>query len=193
VGRRGEITVSGPDEKDGERDGRADFDFFLGRWTVHNRRLTRQLQGSHAWKEFDATSVVRPILGGLGCIEDVVMDRASGPREGLTLHLYDPISRQWSLYGADSVRGTVQTPMVGGFEEGRGTFFGQETFAGTRIVSRFIWSDITDTSCRWEQAFSADGGATWETNWVMEFVRRSQLDSTRGGGTTMAGSRQDRP
>lgn len=177
-----------PNATDGKRDGRTDFDFFLGRWTIHNRRLTEQLQGSQAWDEFDATSVVRPILGGLGCIEDVVMDRASGPREGLTLHLYDPAARQWSLYGADSAQGTLQTPMVGGFEGGRGTFFAQETFAGKSIISRFIWSDITDTSCQWEQAFSADGGTTWETNWVMEFVGRSGWDSARGGGAKAVGS-----
>lgn len=173
---------------DRERDGRTDFDFFLGRWAVHNRRLTEQLRGSHAWEEFDATSVVRPILGGLGCIEVVVMDRASGPREGLTLHLYDLVARQWSLYGADSAQGTLQTPMVGGFEGGRGTFFAHETFAGKSIFNRFIWSDITDTSCQWEQAFSADGGATWETNWVMEFVGRSRRDSAREGGAKTTGS-----
>jgi len=90
----------------------------------------------------------------------------------LTLRLYDPASRQWSLYwaGAD---GLLQTPIVGEFKDGRGMFFAQETFAGKRIVSRFIWSDMTDLSCRWEQAFSTDGGATWEINWMMEFVRRT--------------------
>jgi len=174
VDKRGEITVSGvnADEKDGERDGRADFDFFLGWWTVHNRRLTQQLQGSHAWEEFAGTSVARQVLGGLGNIDEITLERASGRQEGLTLRLYDPTARQWSLYwaGAD---GLLQIPMVGEFEGGRGTFFGQETFAGKRIVSRFIWSDITDTSCRWEQAFSADGGTTWETNWVMAFVHRT--------------------
>jgi len=157
---------------DERRDGRTDFDFFIGQWTVHNRRLRERLAGSELWEEFEGTSVARKVLGGLGNIDEITLERASGRQEGLTLRLYDPASRQWSLYwaGAD---GLLQTPMVGEFEAGRGTFFAQETFAGKRIFSRFIWSDITDTSCRWEQAFSADGGTTWETNWVMEFVRRT--------------------
>ncbi len=156
--------------KDERRDGRTDFDFFIGQWTVHNRRLREWLTGSESWEEFEGTSVARKVLGGLGNIDEITLERASGRQEGLTLRLYDPASRQWSLYwaGAD---GLLQTPMVGEFKDGRGMFVAQETFAGKRIVSRFIWSDMTDTSCRWEQAFSADGGATWETNWMMEFVR----------------------
>jgi len=155
---------------DERRDGRADFDFFIGQWTVHNRRLRERLAGAESWEEFEGTTVARKVLGGLGNIDEITLERASGRLEGLTLRLYDPAARQWSLYwaGAD---GLLQTPMVGEFEDGRGTFFAQETFAGKRIFSRFIWSTITDTSCRWEQAFSADGGTTWETNWVMEFVR----------------------
>lgn len=89
----------------------------------------------------------------------------------MTIRLYDPITRQWSLYWADSVSGTLQPPMIGRFEDGRGEFYAQEIFEGQSVFSRFIWSEITATSCHWEQALSADGGRSWETNWTMEFVR----------------------
>ena len=154
-----------------KHDGRGDFNFLMGGWNVHHRRLRERLKGSNSWEEFEGTSVARKILGGIGNIDENVMDRASGRLEGVTLRLYDPGSQQWSLYWADSVRGTLEKPMIGGVENGRGEFFDQETFEGRSIFSRFIWSDITETSCRWEQAFSSDGGKTWETNWIMEFRR----------------------
>lgn len=154
------------------QDGRADFDFFIGSWKVHHRRLRERLKGSTDWEEFEGTSVARKILGGLGNIDDNILDRESGRVEGFTLRLYDPKSQQWSIYWADSVNVELQIPMVGGFENGRGEFFAQEIFEGKHIFSRFIWSNITPTSCRWEQAFSADGGKTWETNWVMDSTRQ---------------------
>jgi len=160
-----------PNAQDTKRDGRADFDFLIGQWKSHNRRLRERLKGSTAWEEFEGAAVVRKVLGGLGNFDEITMDRSSGRIVGVTLRLYDPISQQWSLYWADSVNGILQTPMIGRFEKGRGEFFAQEIFEGQSIFSRFIWSGITETSCRWEQAFSADGGKTWETNWIMEFVR----------------------
>ncbi len=163
--------MSEPKVQHSTGDGRGDFDFLIGQWRIHNRRLRERLKGSTAWEEFDAAAVVRKILGGLGNFDEVTMERSSGRVQGMTLRLYDPISQQWSLYWADSVNGILQTPMIGRFEKGRGEFFAQETFEGQSIFSRFIWSGITETSCRWEQAFSADGGKTWETNWIMEFVR----------------------
>jgi len=152
-------------------DGRGDFDFFIGQWRIHNRRLRERLKGSMAWEEFEAAAVARKILGGLGNFDEITMDRASGPVHGMTLRLYDPIAHQWSLYWADSLHGILETPMIGSFENGRGAFFAQEVFEGKRVFSRFIWSNITATSCRWEQALSADGGKSWETNWIMEFER----------------------
>jgi len=153
------------------RNGRADFDFFIGAWKVRHRRLRERLKGSTSWEEFGGTVVARKVLGGLGNIDEISMERASGRTMGMTLRLYDPASRQWSLHWADRATGILQPPMVGEFKDGRGEFYDQETFEGRRVFSRFIWSDITETSCRWEQAFSADGGRTWETNWVMEFAR----------------------
>ncbi len=156
------------------RDGRADFDFLIGRWNVHHRRLRERLKSSTDWEEFAGTSVARKILGGLGNSDDNILDRPSGRLEAISLRLFDPQSQQWSIYWADSVRGTLDTPMIGGFKDGRGEFYDQETFEGKSIFCRFIWSEITETSCRWEQAFSADGGRTWETNWIMQFTRSQE-------------------
>ena len=154
-----------------EQDGRADFDFYVGTWKIHNRRLRERLKGSTDWEEFEGTSVARMVLGGLGNVDESWFDRESGRLEGMTVRLYDPVSQYWSLYWADSRQGILQAPMIGRFKDGRGEFFDQEMFEGKHVFSRFIWSEITATSCRWEQAFSADGGATWEANWIMESVR----------------------
>jgi hypothetical protein len=153
-----------------ERDGRTDFDFFIGRWKVHNRRLRERLKGSTSWEEFEGTAVARKVLGGLGNLDEITMYRETGRQEGLTLRLYDPKAQEWSLYWAANVTGILETPMIGSFKNGRGEFYSQELFEGKHIFNRFIWSEITETSCRWEQAFSADGGKTWETNWIMEFT-----------------------
>lgn len=165
--------MSEPKAQDSARDGRADFDFFVGRWQSHHWRLRERLKGSDVWEEFEGTTVARQILGGLGNIDEITMERASGRVEGLTVRLYDPAARQWSLHWAASGNvGGFQTPTIGEFKDGRGEFFAQEAFEGRSIFVRFTWSDITPTSCRWEQAFSADGGKTWETNWITEFTRR---------------------
>jgi hypothetical protein len=159
------------DDRRTEQDGRADFDFYVGTWKIHNRRLRERLKGSTDWEEFEGTSVARMVLGGLGNVDESSFDRASGRLEGMTVRLYDPVSQYWSLYWADSRQGILQAPMIGRFKDGHGEFFDQEMFEGKHVFSRFIWSEITETSCRWEQAFSADGGVTWETNWIMESVR----------------------
>lgn len=148
-----------------------DFDFLFGKWKVHNRKLRERLRGSTAWDEFEATSVARPVWGGRANMDEFEGESPSGHIQGMTLRLYDPKARQWSLYWSNSSSGTLDRPMVGEFRNGRGEFYDQELFEGRSIYVRFIWSDITPTSCRWEQAFSADGGKTWEVNWVMEFTR----------------------
>lgn len=155
-----------------ERDGRADFDFLMGRWSVQHRLLRARLKGSTSWEEFAGTSVARPLLGGLGNVDENIMERASGRLEGTSIRFYNPLSRQWSIYWADNVSVILQPPMVGGFVDGRGEFYDQELFEGRAIFSRFIWSGITASACQWEQAFSADGGRSWETNWVMQFTRQ---------------------
>ena len=98
------------------------------------------------------------------------MERATGQTEGMTVRLYDPATQLWSLYWADSVQGILQPPMVGRFQDGCGEFYDRETIGQHSAFSRFTWSDITPTTCHWEQALSVDGGRTWETNWMMEFT-----------------------
>ena len=152
-------------------DGQRDFDFFMGSWRVHNRRLKERLRRSDDWEEFEATVVARPIWEGDANADEFDGDGPSGRIQGMTLRLYDPRSQQWRLYWANQGRGILEPPVIGSFKDGRGEFLSQELFEGRSIFVRFVWSDITPSSCRWEQAFSADGARTWETNWIMEFTR----------------------
>jgi len=146
-----------------------DFDFFIGRWTVHNRRLTERLAGSDEWEEFEATSVAHPILGGLGN-EDEFRTRHAGGFIGMSFRFFDPAKRRWSIYWADSRRpGELDPPVFGTFTGDVGLFEGEDVFEGRPILVRFIWSGTRTRTPRWEQAFSTDGGETWETNWIMDF------------------------
>jgi hypothetical protein len=155
-----------------QQDGRADFDFLMGRWNVHHRCLRERLKDSTSWVEFEGTTVARKILGGLGNIDENILQRASGPVEAIAMRFFDPRSGQWSIYWADSVNGFQPPPVIGGFKDGRGEFYSQESFEGKSVFCRFIWSEMTANACRWEQAFAADGGKSWETNWIMEFTRQ---------------------
>ncbi len=158
------------------RDGSRDFDFLIGRWHVRNRRLLQRLSGSDAWEEFDARLVVRPILGGLGNVDEFETDHWSPRFLGMSLRLYNPRTGLWSIYWADNRTGVLQPPVVGAFADGVGLFEGPDECDGRPVVSRFTWSEIADESARWEQAFSADARRSWETNWVMRF-RRDELDN----------------
>jgi hypothetical protein len=153
-------------------DGRTGFDFLHGDWLIHNRRLRSRLKGCDSWEEFAGQSSVHPILGGLGNFDEVVFQRESGLFYGTTLRLFDVTSQQWRIYWADGSRGMLDVPMVGSFLNGRGEFYTQEIFETRAIFSRFIWTSVSKDACRWEQAFSPDGGQTWETNWTMDFTRR---------------------
>ena len=154
------------------RSGQTDFDFLMGSWKVHNRRLKQPLKGSNDWEEFDGTAVARPVWDGLANMDEYDAHSATwGHIQGITVRLYDPGTHQWRLYWANRSRGVLDPPMTGEFRNGRGEFFDQELFEGRAIYVRYLWSEITPSSCRWEQAFSADGGRTWETNWIMEFRR----------------------
>jgi hypothetical protein len=149
-----------------ERDGQHDFDFEIGYWTTHLRRLTHPLTGSTTWVEYDGTSVVRKVWKGRANLVELEVDGPSGHIEGLSLRLYNPESRQWSLNFSNSSSGTLSQPTIGQFKNGRGEFFDQETLNGRTIYVRFVISDITPNSCRFEQSFSDDGGKTWEVNWI---------------------------
>lgn len=152
------------------RDATHDFDFFMGRWNVRNRWLRKRLAGSDEWEEFEARSVARPLLDGLGNEDEFRTDHAGG-FIGMSFRFFDPKSQRWSIYWADTRRpGVLDPPVFGAFSEDIGVFQGEDTFEGRPILVRFIWSRTTTGTPRWEQAFSEDGGETWETNWIMDFT-----------------------
>src|SRR5437588_9970066 len=163
-----------PQQARTERDGQHDFDFWFGHWKVHNRRLLHPLAGSTQWLEFDGTVLASPIWAGRANVDEFEADSPSGHIEGMTVRTYDPKAHQWSIYWSNAAKGSFEKPMIGEFKNGRGEFFDQEDFAGKTIFVRFVWSDIRPNSCRWEQAFSSDGGKTWETNWIMTFDREKE-------------------
>jgi hypothetical protein len=148
------------------RDGQHDFDFNFGTWRTEIKRLQHPLTGSKTWLAYTGTHVVRKVWNGRANLGELEIDGPTGHIEGLSLRLYNPQSHQWNLLFASSGGGTLSVPMVGEFRDGRGEFFDQETFNGRAILARTVWSDITSTSCRSEQAFSDDGGKTWEVNWI---------------------------
>lgn len=153
--------------------GARDFDFFFGRWQVRHRRLKERLAGSREWIEFDGTSVAQPLLGGYGNVDDNVFAFDGKTIRGVTLRSFDPASRQWSIWYLDTRAplGPIDPPVRGAFREGIGTFYADDIFNGKPIRVRFTWSAAAPATPHWEQAFSADGGATWETNWAMDFRR----------------------
>src|SRR5215475_692389 len=138
-----------------ERDGQHDFDFHIGTWKTHLRRRLHPLTGSTTWVEYEGTTVVRKIWMGKANLVELVADGPSGHFEGLSLRLYNPQSHQWSLNFASSSSGALSTPTIGQFKDGRGEFYDQETLDGRAILVRFVISEITPQSCRFEQAFSA--------------------------------------
>jgi hypothetical protein len=146
-----------------------DFDFYVGTWTIHNRRLRKALAGCTEWYEFEATSRARMVLDGRGNV-----DEYEAPSErivGLTVRLYDPERDAWLLYWAGARGGALGEPQVGRIDDGRGEFYADDVWEGRPIRVVYVWSGVGEGSARWEQAFSADGGATWETNWIMESTR----------------------
>ena len=154
-----------------ENDGRNDFDFLIGTWKVHHRRLKERLKGSTEWEEFEGETVDRKILNGIGNQDENILHGKTGSIHAISLRLFNPESNEWSIYWSTNLTGTLDVPMIGGFKDGTGEFYSQEVFEGRHIYNRFIWSKITPNACHWEQAFSDDGGKTWETNWIMEFER----------------------
>jgi hypothetical protein len=149
-----------------KRDGQRDFDFEIGNWKTRLSRRLRPLTGSTTWVEYEGTTVVRKVWNGRANLVELEVSGSAGRIEGLSLRLYNPESRQWSLNFSNSAGGTLSEPVFGEFKNGRGEFYGQELFNGRVIMVRFVISDITPDSCRFEQAFSDDGGKTWEVNWV---------------------------
>jgi hypothetical protein len=151
-----------------------DFDFLFGTWNVHNRRLRNPLSDSSDWYEFESTATEAPLLGGMANLEQYDAEETpNGPIHAIALRLFDQASSRWGIYWSTAGSGSFLVPTIGTFANGIGTFLASEELAARSILVRFIWTPETTSSCRWEQAFSSDDGATWETNWIMNFTRVS--------------------
>ena len=147
-----------------------DFNFLVGNWTVANRRLHERLVGCTEWDEFESSSVAWNLPDDAAQIDQFTFPDGS---TALTLRLLDPKRQEWSLRWAANTDGVLLPPVIGRFDEnGVGTFYGDDEHQGIPVRVRYVWSDITANSARWEQAFSTDGGATWETNWIMQLTRK---------------------
>jgi hypothetical protein len=150
---------------------RHDFDWLVGRWNVQHHRLKSRLTGSTEWEDFRGTSELWLTLNGFGTIDDNWIDIPSGAYRAMGIRAFNPETRQWSIWWLDERSQTIDPPVRGHFESGAGEFTGDDVLRGQPIKVRFRWTDIYSPHPHWEQAFSADGGATWEVNWQMEFTR----------------------
>jgi hypothetical protein len=170
-------TQDPPDAKATAADlsGLHDFDFLQGEWRVHHRKLKDRLIGSHDWIEFDGTCSTRLLMGGFANVDDNVLDTPDGAYRGVGLRAYDAKTGEWTIWWLDSrmPHNPLDPPVSGRFRDGVGTFYSDDWLRGKPIRVRYTWSHITPRSAEWEQAFSPDGGKTWEVNWHMDFVRVS--------------------
>jgi hypothetical protein len=166
-----DATKTKSQETAGQRDGQHDFDFEIGTWKTHLSRLQHPLTGSATWIEYEGTTVVRKVWNGGANLVELEVDGPEGHIEALSLRLYNLQSHQWILNFANSKGGAASQPTIGEFKNGRGEFFDQETLNDRAILVRFVISDITPNSCHFEQAFSNDGGKTWEVNWIATDTR----------------------
>jgi len=148
-----------------------DFDFFSGDWKLTNRKLKDRLSGNSEWLEFPATQSMSKILMGIGNRDNYLAVINGKPFEGMTLRLFNPNTRLWTIYWADSNSGALETPVVGSFDGDIGIFYARDTFRGKPIIVKFNWDKSDPAHPIWSQAFSADNGKTWEWNWYMYFSR----------------------
>jgi hypothetical protein len=152
-------------------DGAHDFDFNLGTWRTHIRRVTDPLSGNPQGTELNGTVTVHKIWGGRGQVEEIEADGPQGHWEGLTLFVYNPQARQWTQAFIDSADGVLTTPTIGEFHDGRGELYAQESFRGRTLLIRATWSDIKPDSHHFQEDFSTDGGRTWLPAFVAELTR----------------------
>lgn len=149
-----------------------DFDFIFGKWKIHNRRLNERLAGCTEWTEFYAHQECRKILNGFGNVDDFHAEFDGKPFEAITLRLFDPKTRLWSIYWADSKIVVLDVPQIGSFDGGIGKFYARDVFAGKDIIVQFNWDKTDPERPVWSQAFSVDNGKTWEWNWYMTFEKQ---------------------
>src|SRR5260221_6909029 len=148
------------------RNGSHGFDFEIGSWKTHLRRLSHPLSASSTWVEYEGTSIVRGLLNGRANVIELIVAGPAGRIEGAALRLYEPANHRWTLNFFNVADGLLTSPMVGEIHDGHGVFFGDDSLGGRPIKVRFEISRITPDSYRFEQAFSADQGKTWELNWI---------------------------
>ncbi len=147
-----------------------DFDFIIGHWHVQHRRLNDRLVGCREWTEFTGTSTTRKVLRGFGNIEDNLLEFPAGSVHAIAVRSFDPTTKTWAIWWLDGRSPHhLDVPVVGRFFEGVGTFYADDVLAGRSIRVRFLWQHNPGSHPRWEQAFSQDGGQSWEVNWTMEF------------------------
>jgi hypothetical protein len=155
-----------------EHDQAQAFDFQMGHWRVRHRRLKTRLCSADDWEEFEGTANVRPVLGGLGNVEDQEICLPGGTYHAIAVRSFDIVSGMWAIWWLDGrTPHSLDVPVRGNFESGVGSFYADAVFNQTPVRVRFLWLDTTLPSPRWEQAFSIDGGKTWETNWCMQFSK----------------------
>lgn len=152
--------------------GQRDFDWEIGAWDTQLKRLSEPLSGKTNWLEYTGTSVVKAVMGKRANLVELDVSGAAGRIAGVSLRLYQPASGQWSLHFANLANGLMTDPMHGSFKQGTGTFYGQDTVNGRLVFVRFLVLPVNKDQWRFEQAYSADGGATWETNWIAVDTRR---------------------
>ncbi len=149
-----------------------DFDFFEGKWNLQNKKLKSRLTGCDEWIEFESTQEMYKVLNGAGNIDNFLATFDGEPFEGMTVRLFNPKTKLWSIYWADSNEGKLDPPVVGSFENNVGHFFTKDTFNNKDIVVVFRWDARKENNPVWSQAFSEDNGKTWEWNWYM-FMRKA--------------------
>jgi len=148
-----------------------DFDFFEGKWKLRNRKLKSRLNGCTEWIEFDSTQEMYRVLNGLGNIDNFLATFNGEPFEGMTVRLFNPSTKLWSIYWADSNQGKLDPPVQGSFENNVGHFITKDIFNGREILVVFRWDARDKDNPVWSQAFSADRGKHWEWNWYMYMSR----------------------
>ncbi len=172
---------SGSPAADVPRDGSHDFDFNIGVWHTHIRRVLDPLSGSSDSMELNGTVTVRKIWGGRAQLEEIEADGPNGHWEGLTLFLYNPQAHQWSQSFINSKSATLNAPTIGSFANGRGELFSQDTFNGKSILVRGVWSDITPDAHQYEESYSVDGGQSWHPAFIANLTREKQAAPTDSG------------
>lgn len=158
--------LGAPAAAQGAGDGQRDFDWEIGSWDTRLKRLSKPLSGSQEWLEYRGTTVVKPLMNQRANVVEFDVQGAAGRIAGVSLRLYQPASGKWSLHFANLANGLMTEPMQGSFKQGHGSFYGQDTLNGRKVLVRFLIIPAGPNQWRFEQAYSPDEGKTWEDNWI---------------------------